>query len=53
MKPTEKPTADEIYQLALMLGIAPRLADAYRVKNEFLPVIRSKSATEGRRALAD
>ena len=53
MKPMEKLTDDEIYQLALMFEIAPRLADAYRIKNEFLSVIRSKSATEGKRALAD
>ena len=42
MKPMEKLTDDEMYQLALMFEIAPRLADAYRVKNDFLTVIRSK-----------
>ena len=52
-KPMEKLTDDEMCQLALMFEIAPRLADAYRIKNEFLSVIRSKSAAEGKRALAD
>ena len=53
MKPMEKLTDDEMYQLALMFEIAPRLADAYRIKNDFLSVIRSQSAAEGKRALAD
>ena len=53
MKPIEKLTDDEMYQLALMFEIAPRLADAYRIKNDFLSVIRSKSAVEGKKALAD
>jgi transposase len=53
MKPMEKLTDDEICQLALMFEIAPRLADAYRIKNDFLSVIRSKSAAEGKKALAD
>jgi transposase len=53
MKHMEKLTDDEMYQLALMFEIAPRLADAYRIKNEFLSVIHSKSAAEGKRALID
>lgn len=53
MKSMEKLTDDEMYQLALMFEIAPRLADAYRIKNDFLSVIRSKSAEEGKKALAD
>lgn len=53
IKPIEKLTDDEMYQLALMFEIAPRLADAYRIKNDFLSVIRSKSAAEGKKALAD
>ena len=53
IKPIEKLTEDEMYQLALMFEIAPRLADAYRIKNDFLSVIRSKSAAEGKEALAD
>ena len=49
----EKLSEDEMNQLALMFEIAPRLADAYRLKNEFLTVIRTKSSTEGRKRLAD
>ena len=40
-------------RLALMFEIAPRLADAYRLKNEFLDVIRSKSSAEGKPKLID
>lgn len=53
MRPMEKLTDDEKDRLALMFEIAPRLADAYRVKNEFLTVIRSKSAEEGKQKLKD
>lgn len=53
MKPMEKLTDHEAGQLALMFEIAPRLADAYRVKNDFLTVIRSKSSAEGKCRLAD
>lgn len=52
-KPVEKLTEEEIGQLALMFEIAPRLADAYRLRNEFLTVIRAKSSSEGRQKLAD
>ena len=52
MKSMEILTDEEMHQLALMFEIAPRLADAYRVKNEFLSVIRSKSASEGKKALS-
>ena len=52
-KPIEKLTADEMDRLSLMFEIAPRLADAYRLKNEFLIVIRTKSSAEGRQRLAD
>ena len=52
-KPMEKLAEDEMNRLALMFEIAPRLADAYRLKNEFLTVIRTKSSTEGRKRLAD
>ena len=45
MKRMEKLTPEEMDRLALMFEIAPRLADAYRVKNDFLTVIRSKSAS--------
>lgn len=53
MKRVEKLTEEEMDRLALMFEIAPRLADAYRIKNEFLTVIRSKSSTEGRKQLVD
>ena len=53
MKRTEKLSAEEMDRLSLMFEIAPRLADAYRVKNEFLSVIRSKSSLEGKQRLVD
>lgn len=53
MTPMEKLTDEEADRLALMFEIAPRLADAYRLKNEFLTVIRSKSSAEGKQKLAD
>lgn len=53
MKPMGKLTDEEADRLALMFEIAPRLADAYRLKNEFLTVIRSKSSAEGKQKLAD
>ena len=53
MKPMESLTEEESDRLALMFEIAPRLADAYRLKNEFLTVIRSKSSAEGKQKLAD
>jgi len=52
-KKPEKLTDEELGRLALMFEIAPRLADAYRLKNEFLCVIRTKSSVEGRKKLAD
>lgn len=53
MKRTEKLTGEEMDRLSLMFEIAPRLADAYRIKNEFLAVIRSKSSKEGKQRLVD
>jgi len=53
MKRTEKLTDEEMDRLALMFEIAPKLADAYRIKNEFLAVIRSKSSQEGKQKLVD
>ena len=53
MKPMENLTGEETDRLALMFEIIPRLADAYRLKNEFLTVIRSKSSSEGKHKLAD
>ena len=53
MKPIEKLKEDEMERLALMFELAPRLADAYRIKNEFLVAFLSKSSLEGRKKLAD
>ena len=53
MKRIEKLTPEEMDRLALMFEIAPRLADAYRIKNDFLTVIRSKSSAEGKQRLVD
>ena len=44
MKPMEKFSDEEMDKLSLMFEIAPRLADAYQLKNEFLKVIRSDSS---------
>ena len=53
MRPAEKLTEGDMDRLALMFEMAPRLADAYRLKNEFLTVIHSNSAAAGRQRLAD
>ena len=53
MKPMEKLSEEEMDKLALMFEIAPRLADAYRLKNEFLKVIRSDSSKTGKPKLVD
>ena len=53
MKPMEKLSEEEMDKLALMFEIAPRLADAYRLKNEFLEVIRSDSSKTGKPKLVD
>ena len=53
MKPIEKLTDAQMDRLALMFEMAPRLADAYRIKNEFIAVFHSKSSTEGRQKLID
>ena len=52
-KRIENLTLEEMDCLALMFEIAPRLADAYRIKNDFLSVIRSKSSAEGKQRLVD
>ena len=51
MKRIEKLKPEEMDRLALMFEIAPKLADAYRIKNDFLSVIRSKSSVEGKQRL--
>lgn len=53
MKQIDNLTLEEMNTLSLMFEIAPRLADAYRLKNEFLTVIRSKSSAEGKAKLLD
>jgi transposase len=53
MKQTEKLSEEEMDRLSLMFEIAPRLADAYRIKNDFLTVIRSNSSIEGKQRLVD
>ena len=53
MKPMEKLTEEEMDRLSLMFEMAPRLADAYRLKNEFLKVSHSNSSAEGRQKLID
>lgn len=40
-------------RLSLIFEIAPRPADAYLIKNDFLAVIRTSSSAEGRHKLAD
>ena len=52
-KRIENLTPEEMDRLALMFEIAPRLADAYRIKNDFLSVIRSKSSAAGKQQLVD
>ena len=51
MKRPEKLSPEDMDRLALMFEIAPRLADAYRIKNDFLAVIRSQSSAEGKQKL--
>ena len=53
MKRIENLKEHEMDQLALMFEIAPRLADAYRIKNEFLTVLRSESSKKGKKKLVD
>lgn len=53
MKQTEKLSEEEMDRLSLMFEIAPRLADAYRIKNDFITVIRSNSSIEGKLRLVD
>ena len=53
MKPMDKLNDAEMDRLALMFEMAPRLADAYRIKNEFLVAFHSKSSQEGRKRLTD
>lgn len=52
-KPMEALSSEEQERLALMVEIAPRLADAYRLKNEFLAVMHLESSTVGKQRLLD
>lgn len=52
-RPMEALSDKEKDQLALMFEIAPRLADAYRLKNELLAVMRSESSAVGKQRLLD
>ena len=52
-KRIENLTPEDMNRLALMFEIAPRLADAYRIKNDFLSVIRCKSSLDGKKKLVD
>ena len=53
LQPMEKLTDQDMDQLALMFEIAPRLADAYRVRNEFLSIFRCKSSAEAKPRMVD
>ena len=50
-KKQENLTDDDMDKLSLMFEISPRLADAYRIKNEFLDVMQSKSSEQGKQKL--
>lgn len=52
-KSREKLTEEESLRLALIFEISPRLADAYRIKNEFIEIMRSRSSAEGKQKLTD
>lgn len=50
-KSIKKLSDEEKIRLAVMLEIAPRLAEAYRLKNEFIDIIHSDSSDIGREKL--
>ena len=50
-KDPEKLTKDDQSRLALMFELAPRLADAYRIKNEFLEAMHAESSEIGKQKL--
>ena len=52
-RPLEKLKDEEMDKLSLMFEISPRLADAYRLKNEFLSIVRSESSAVGKQKLLD
>jgi len=51
--PLDKLKKEEMVSLALMFEISPRLADAYRLKNEFLHVMHAPDSHTGCRLLCD
>lgn len=51
-KPLAKLTEEDMHHLSLMFEISPRLADAYRLKNDFLLVMRA-SPDDAPQLLAD
>ena len=53
MKSINSLTDEEKHKLALMLEIAPRLATAYRLKNDFMEVMHSSSSQAGEQRLAE
>lgn len=50
-KSPDKLTDEEMNKLALMFEISPRLADAYRLKNEFMRVMKADSSVEAKAKL--
>lgn len=52
-KKKENLTEDDMLRLALMFEIAPKLADAYGIKNEFIDIMRSDSSEKGKTRLID
>lgn len=52
-KKKENLTEEDMLRLALMFEIAPRLADAYRIKNEFIDIMRCDSSAKGKQKLVD
>ena len=52
-KKTESLTEEELHSLSLIFEISPRLADAYRFKNEFYTAMKSHSSAEGKVRLTE
>ena len=52
-KPLKKLTEDEMNSLTLMFELSPRLANAYRLKNEFLEVMHASDSDTGSELLCD
>lgn len=52
-KKQQNMTDDDMNRLALMFEISPRLAKAYRLKNEFLEVMNSEDSINGKNRLSE